>query len=434
MSILKNLSILWSVFLLLSSCNPSSNDFIEISREKYSNQLYGFWLGQSIANWTGLITEMDKIGNIGEIKTGNFYTRDDWGGIDRRSIWEDQSIDKSNIKIEFSLRTQDEVWGSDDDTDIEYMYQFLLNYFDTSILSPSQIREGWVKHIKAEEENYLWVSNQRAFDLMNQGILPPETGEPSNNEFYNMIDAQLTTEIFGLFSPARPDFAIRMAELPIKTTARGESQEIAEFYVRMHSLASNPKEFNSIKENIFWIANESRKYLSDNNYPAKMYDFTEALYNSGVTWEEARDSIYLRYQVEQKDGYDITSKNLYCNGCFAAGINFASSLVSLFYGEGDIKNTIKIGTLSGWDSDNPTSTWGGLIGFLIGKEMIEKEFNTNFSSKFNIHRTRQNFPNNGIDSFNYMAAEGIKVIDRVVEKELKGKINLVKNTWVIPFK
>ena len=434
MSILKNLSILWSVFLLLSSCNPSSNDFIEISREKYSNQLYGFWLGQSIANWTGLITEMDKIGNIGEIKTGNFYTRDDWGGIDRRSIWEDQSIDKSNIKIEFSLRTQDEVWGSDDDTDIEYMYQFLLNYFDTSILSPSQIREGWVKHIKAEEENYLWVSNQRAFDLMNQGILPPETGEPSNNEFYNMIDAQLTTEIFGLFSPTRPDFAIRMAELPIKTSARGEAQEIAEFYVRMHSLASNPKEFNSIKENIFWIANESRKYLSDNNYPAKMYDFTEALYNSGVTWEEARDSIYLRYQVEQKDGYDITSKNLYCNGCFAAGINFASSLVSLFYGEGDIKKTIKIGTLSGWDSDNPTSTWGGLIGFLIGKEMIEKEFNTSFSSKFNIHRTRQNFPNNGIDSFDYMAAEGVKVIDRVVEKELKGKINLVKNTWVIPFK
>ena len=434
MSILKNLFVLWSLSLVLSSCNTSSNDFIEISREKYSNQLYGFWLGQSIANWTGLITEMDKIGNIGDIKTGNFYTRDNWGGIDSRSIWEDQSIDKSNIKIEFSLRNQDEVWGSDDDTDIEYMYQFLLNYFDTSILSPSQIRDGWIKHIKAEEENYLWVSNQRAFDLMNQGILPPETGEPSNNEFYNMIDAQLTTEIFGLFSPTRPDFAIRMAELPIKTTARGEAQEIAEFYVRMHSLASNPKEFNSIKENIFWIANESRKYLSDNNYPAKMYDFTEALYNSGVTWEEARDSIYSRYQVEQKDGYDITSKNLYCNGCFAAGINFASSLVSLFYGEGDIKNTIKIGTLSGWDSDNPTSTWGGLIGFLIGKEMIEKEFNTNFSSKFNIHRTRQNFPNNGIDSFNYMAAEGIKVIDRVVEKELKGKINLVKNTWVIPFK
>ena len=159
MSVFKNLFIFWSLFLFISSCNNNTNDFIEISREKYSNQLYGFWLGQSIANWTGLITEMDKIGNIGDIKTGSFYTREDWGGIDLRSIWEDQSIDKSNIRIDYSLRSEEEIWGSDDDTDIEYMYQFLLNYFNTSILSPSQIREGWIKHIKAEEENYLWVSN-----------------------------------------------------------------------------------------------------------------------------------------------------------------------------------------------------------------------------------------------------------------------------------
>ena len=127
MSVFKNLFIFWSLFFFTSSCNNNTNDFIEISREKYSNQLYGFWLGQSIANWTGLITEMDKIGNIGDIKTGSFYTREDWGGIDLRSIWEDQSIDKSNIRIDYSLRSEEEVWGSDDDTDIEYMYQFLLN-------------------------------------------------------------------------------------------------------------------------------------------------------------------------------------------------------------------------------------------------------------------------------------------------------------------
>ena len=163
-----------------------------------------------------------------------------------------------------------------------------------------------------------------------------------------------------------------------------------------------------------------------------MYDYVKGLYKSGIKWEQTRDSIYYRYQVNQKDNYNITSKNLYCNGCFAAGINFASSLVSLFYGEGDLKETIKIGTLAGWDSDNPTSTWGGLIGFIIGREMIEKEFDMKLSSKFNIHRTRKNFPNNGIDTFENMSIDGMKIIDKVVIEELNGKIDEDNKSWLIP--
>jgi hypothetical protein len=314
------------------------------------------------------------------------------------------------------------------------MYQYLHNFHKTNILTPSQIREGWLKHISIEEENYLWVSNQRALDLMLEGFEPPETSNPEKNEFYDMIDAQLTTEIFGLFSPTEPDFSIKMARLPIQTTARKEAQEIAEFYVRMYSNASNPKEFKSIKEKMLWLANESRNELNKDLYPAKMYDYVKNLYESGIKWEQTRDSIYYRYQVYQKDNYNITSKNLYCNGCFAAGINFASSLVSLFYGEGDLKETIKIGTLSGWDSDNPTSTWGGLIGFIIGKEMIEKEFDMKLSNKFNIHRTRKNFPNEGIDTFENMAKNGVKIAEKVILEELKGEVNDEINLWLIPKK
>ena len=40
----------------------------------------------------------------------------------------------------------------------------------TSMLSGAQIRDGWLKHIMTEEENYLWVSNQRALDLMQEGV------------------------------------------------------------------------------------------------------------------------------------------------------------------------------------------------------------------------------------------------------------------------
>ncbi|MGK0357570.1 MAG: hypothetical protein ACJATY_003229, partial [Spirosomataceae bacterium] len=40
----------------------SAESDTEISRSEYADKLYGFWLGQCIANWTGLVTEMDKIG------------------------------------------------------------------------------------------------------------------------------------------------------------------------------------------------------------------------------------------------------------------------------------------------------------------------------------------------------------------------------------
>lgn len=182
------------------------------------------------------------------------------------------------------------------------------------------------------------------------GLLPPATGKPENNEHYDMIDAQLTTEIFGLFAPARPDVALRMAYLPIRTTADGNAAWISEFYVTMHALASVKSDEIPLKERIMWMANEARKQLPGESYAAKMYDFVLSRFNAGVSWEQARDEIYLRYQIEEKDGYDLTSRNLYCNGCFAAGINYASSLVSLFWGEGDIKETIKIAVLAGWDA------------------------------------------------------------------------------------
>ncbi|MEC9307307.1 MAG: ADP-ribosylglycohydrolase family protein, partial [Candidatus Neomarinimicrobiota bacterium] len=51
-----------------------------IPRTVYLDQLQGFWLAQCIANWTGLITEMDKI-------EAPFYTDENWGDPDQKNIW-----------------------------------------------------------------------------------------------------------------------------------------------------------------------------------------------------------------------------------------------------------------------------------------------------------------------------------------------------------
>ena len=137
--------------IIFSSCNTENRKYskrdydsiqveentITISRTKYKNQLYGFWLGQSIANWTGLVTEMDKIGNIGDIKTGEFYTRDDWGKSDLPSIWGQGIPSDLSPTIDFVFKDTNEVWGSDDDTDFEYMYQHLMYTSSNNILSPA---------------------------------------------------------------------------------------------------------------------------------------------------------------------------------------------------------------------------------------------------------------------------------------------------------
>ena len=110
-------------------------------------------------------------------------------------------------------------------------------------------------------------------------------------------------------------------------------------------------------------------------------------------------------------------------------------MVSLFYGEGDIVRTIKIGTLAGWDSDNPTATWGGLLGFMLGKEGIEKAFaRENVSDIFWIHRTRRNFPDylpyqKGEITFQKMAQMGVEVADRIIVEDMSGAIN--ENYWFI---
>jgi len=421
-------SILFSFFLI--SCDDSKinrTDFFEIDKKEYLDKLEGFWLGQSIANWTGLITEMDKIGNIGQIKTGKFYTRHNWGGKDETNIW---SSETSNNEINFVFREKGEIWGSDDDTDIEYMYQELLFQSNQTILSPQDIRDGWLKHIKIEEENFLWVSNQKAFDLMNEGLLPPKTSDPRFNEHFDMIDAQLTTEIFGLLSPINYKYALKMSNLPVRTTGRGDAALISEFYIIIHSLASTINKSKPLEKELIRISDLASEILNNNSYSFKMYDYVKSNFESGITWEQTRDSIYQRYQVDQKDGYDITSRNLYCNGCFASGINFASSLVSYFYGKGDFKETIKIATLSGWDSDNPASTWGGLLGFIHGKDEIEKIFNKSMSSTYNIHRTRQNFKNNGIDDFRNMSMKGTDIVDNVVKKT-GGIVDQKNNKWLI---
>lgn len=387
------------IAIIASSCQTSTKE-ITVSRTEYKDQLKGFWLGGCIANWTGLPTENRRT-------DFPFFTDSDFG------------------PGKFDYVLDQDPWGADDDTDIEYIYQHAIEKFNNYKLTGEEISLAWQDHMGLPK---LWVSNLAALGQMQNGAIPPATSLPENNPMWDMIDAQLTTEIFGALAPGRPDVALDIAHLPIRTTAYLHSEWAAEFYIIMHSLAVVVNKSLTRKEQLFWLAEQARKRIPEWSYIADMYDFVKAEYDANpdkANWEQTRDKVAQRYQHSVTAGYHYKYP-------WDSGINFAASMVSLFYGEGDYKKTIRIGCMCGWDSDNPTATWGGLLGLLYGYQGLQNHFNkTDFSDDYYIERSRYNMPI-PLDNFTDMAERGIGIIDEVVVNEMEGVV--MGGNWIIPLK
>lgn len=122
-----------------TGCSPIGLASRELSRCAYAERLRAMWLGEAIANWTGLTTE-------GVRQDAPFYTDQDWG-IDQDLSW------KMDDMIDFVLQ---DPWLADDDTDIEYVYLHLMDQHHSPMLSADQIASGWIAHIN----DWIWVSNQ----------------------------------------------------------------------------------------------------------------------------------------------------------------------------------------------------------------------------------------------------------------------------------
>jgi hypothetical protein len=407
--VLKNTTICIVALLLV----PTLFADTQINRSEYIQRMRGFWLAQSIGNWTGLQTEGHK-------QWKPYYTDTDWSqfGFVLETTNDDDQI----------------MWKADDDTDIEYIYLHAHEQYDTSKLTAEQIRDEWLYHIHpdTEKDQYIWVSNEEAWKLMNyQGMYPPDTSLPENNPDWEMIDAQLTTEIFGLLSPSRKDVALDISWLPVRTTAYSHSQYAAAFYIVMHSFASSVDDQLPLKDQVMWLSDQARAYLSnyygtdfDNSYICKMYDWVKAEYvaSDKDDWEKVRDDFHDRYIVGGADGYIHIR-------WVDSGCNFGFSIISWLFGEGDLKRTIQIGTLAGMDSDNPTATWSGLLGFMYSYSGVEAHFSKyDFSDDYWITRTRTNFPD--IDTFTAMSVRAANVIDLVVTEQMGGSVS--GDNWIIP--
>ena len=385
---------------------------------EYAERLRGLWLAQSIANWTGLVTE-------GVHTEPPFFTDADWGTFAGNP-------EQNGGLIDFVFQHP---WGADDDTDIEYIYLDAMTLAGRAELSAEEIRAAWLAHIAPN--SFVWVSNLAAHNLMRAvpSVLPGSTGLLAANAQAHMIDAQLTTELFGAVAPGLPVRALELADLPIRTTATGFAAHAAQFHVALYSLAAAAEASPALAEQILGLVDGARRLLPEGSKAADVVDFVVAQYlacDDPDDWELARDAIWERYQA-----HDDANGFLYLKW-YESPVNLATGLMALLFGEGDLRRTIQIGALSGWDSDNGTATMGGLLGLLTGADAVAAAFpGVVLSDHYDILRTRIGFSPpfcvpwypDCLDRFSAMAE---RMLPRVVEEVLAAGGQLAGDVLILP--
>lgn len=384
-----------------------------IRRDDYADRLRAMWLAQAIANWTGRQTEGDRV-------EPPFLTDDDWGQPHRQ------------IPVLTWILDLDP-WPADDDTDIEYVYMHELAEVGVTTLTPGQLRQAWIDHINS----FIWVSNERARELMERGVFPPATGLLGANRKALRIDAQLTTEMFGALTPGMPEAALALADLAISTTAAGHAAHASQLHVVMHALAPSVPPELAPQDRGPWLLAEATRWIPDTSKAADIAETVLADYLANpdpTDWERTRDLVYERYQRHaDANGFRYL-------GWTESSVNLAGGLIALLYGRGDFLETVRIGTLSGWDSDNGTATMGGLLGLMLGTDALRAQIDAavpgaNPAERYVISVTRDAMPDHlpddldAEDRFDLLAQRMLPTIDRALA-ERDARVGLTH--WLLP--
>lgn len=289
---------------------------------QYLDQVHGAWAAIMVANHSGLPVE---------------------------GIW----IDEPGPGDAIDLVLLDE-WSTDDDTHVEWLD---LHIMETHGIDPTyeQIRDEWIDHLNGD----IWVATRAARDLMDDGLVPPATGEPDNNpDGAWSMDAQLETELFGMISPGQPDEARRRATFFAKVTNTGPAVEASAFYAEMYSHAF-------FMSDVSQILLRTRQSTDDQTTIAGIYDNVATWHAENDDWRDTRQLIGEAY-------HDDPSAN--DPEWWASRVNFASTMMALLYGDGDLRKTFDIAGLAGWDADNNMTTATGLLGLMIGFDGLPEPF------------------------------------------------------------
>lgn len=222
--------------------------------------------------------------------------------------------------------------------DITYEIAFLQALKENDVLTSDKIALKWLELIP-----FGWSAEYIALENLKMGIFPPESGW-FNNPFQEWIGAQMRCMVHGLVCPGQPRKAAYLAYLDSCISHSGNG-----VYGGIHSAVMTSLAF--VQDNVRKIVEESTKYVPKNT------EFEHILIDIIEKCKKNNSWRYVRSLIEENfKKYNWI--HLYPNLCCV--------ITSLWYGEGDFDETMRIVSALGYDVDCNAGEVGTILGVMKG--------------------------------------------------------------------
>lgn len=339
-----------SYFGMIAALALSSAVFVDdataeervISHDELMDKMSGFWIGQLLGNYIGFPFENNYVEEPIPVLVDRIYTAD-YDGSPELKI---NSKDRRGF-IPLMAQTFGGAF-SDDDTDIEFVTLHAVEKYGLDITYP-EITQMWKTHIN----DFIWVANREARNLMEQGLVAPDTGRKENNKHWFQIDPQLVNEIWSAFYPGMTQKAAERALWGARITNDDWGTHPTIAYGAMISAAFFEKDVRKLVD----IAIEA--VPNEGPFAEGIRDVVK-WHSEFDDWRDTRAKIHEKYYAYKKGSYEapVSVVSSLANGL--------TGIMAVLYGEGDFMRTVGIATSAGYDCDNQAATTAGLIGVLNG--------------------------------------------------------------------
>jgi hypothetical protein len=260
---------------------------------------------------------------------------------------------------------------SDDDNDIEWTHLWFMDREETFKLPYPRLVQIW----KANMNQGIWMANKRARELMDEGIVPPETGQPRRNKFawYN-LSGQFCVESYGLIAPGMPRTAAEIGLHYARIAVSDEPLQATQFWTSLISLLW-------FHEGTIDAAFERALAAVDQESAMAQVvaDARRGFREHPQDWKSARQQLDAKWRVER--GWSDNSTPL----------NGGAVCLALLYGRGDFYRTLQYAMALGYDADCNAATAGTVVGSRLGFRRIAALPGFQMPDRY-VNRTRPALP------------------------------------------